>query len=373
MNLENPMPSIPHGIAPANAPFDDLQIERQRLTRNGFWWLLFCLGSGLACAAWAPLQEGVPAPAQVVIDTRRVSVQHLQGGIVRKVLVQEGETVQTNQPLVMLDETTGKAQHAQAVQNLSGLKENLLAQQATLDGIVRSQRQRQEQERLIAQELQGLTELVKDGYAPKVQQLQLERTLVETRNQQSELQASLERTRQAILELQHQIKAAEQRLMASEQDLALLTIRATSAGQVIGLQLLGDGSVIQPAQRLMDIVPEAPTLLLEARVTPKYVDRVTVGQKVHIRFSNFSQSMQIVAEGELQSISADALTDNTHGQESYYLARVAITPAGRQKLAQHALQPGMPADVVVLTGERSLLQYLIQPFAKRIGTSLKEQ
>lgn len=361
------------GLAPSADPLNDLQAQRQRLTRQGLWWLLVCLGGGLACAAWAPLHEGVPAPGQVVIDTRRVSVQHLQGGIVRKVLVREGETVQAQQPLVQLDDTAGKAMHVQALQSLSALKESLIAQHATLKGIVRAQQQRKEQEHLISQELQSLRELVRDGFAPRVQQLQLERTLVEARTQQSELQANLDRTRQAILELQHQIKAAEQRLTAAEQDLALLTLKSTTAGQVMGVQLLGEGSVIQPAQRLMDIVPSSPKLLLEARIPPRYVDRVSAGQKVHVRFSNFNQALQIVAEGELQTVSADALTDAAHGQEPYYLARVALTETGQATLAPHLLQPGMPAEVVVLTGERSLLQYLVQPFARRMGASLKEQ
>lgn len=367
------MPAQPNAPTPSELALTSLIQERQRLTRAGMWWLLLCLGGGIACAAWAPLEEGVPAPAQVVIDTRRVSVQHLQGGIVRQVLVREGETVKINQPLVILDQTTGQAQQAQALQNLAALEENLKAQYATKNGIERAQQQRKEQETLITQELKSLSELVRDGYAPKVQQLQLQRVLIETRTQQSELLANLERSNQAIYELRHQIKAAEQRLKAAQQDLDLLNIRATTSGQVIGLQLLGNGSVIQPAQRLMDIVPLDPNLVLEARIPPRYIDRVTPGQTVHVRFHNFAQAMQIVADGKLQSISSDALTDNTPGHEAYYLARITLTADGQQKLGQHTLQAGMPADVVVLTGERSLLQYLLQPFAKRIGVSLKEQ
>ena len=358
-----------HGPSPADA----LHTERERLTRTGHWWLLACLGGGLAWAAWAPLQEGVPAPAQVVIDSRRVAVQHLQGGIVRKVHVQEGQQVQADQPLVTLDDQTGKAQYMQARQNLSVLQTSLVAQQGTLEGLARTLRQRREQEQLITQELQAIRGLVKDGYAPKVQQLQLERALVESQTQQSELLINQERTRQAMAELQHQIKAAQERLAAAEQDLSLLTLRASTSGQIMGVQLLGEGSVIQPAQRLMDIAPQGPTLVLEARIPPQWVDRIAPGQKVHVRFSNFSQALQVVAEGELQSVSPDVLSDNPANQAPYYLARVGLTEAGRQALAPHTLRAGMPADVVVLTGERSLLQYLLQPFAKRMGASLKEQ
>ena len=353
------------------APF--LQAERTRLTRWGQLWLLVCLGGGLAWAAFVPLEEGVPAPAQVVIDSRRIAVQHLQGGIVREVHVQEGQYVQTGQTLVSLDELTGKAQYMQARENVAALQASLTAQEASLEGIARTLRQRQAQEQLIQQELHAVKGMVQDGYAPKVQQLQLERTLVETQTQQTELRTNQERTRQALAELRHQIKAAEERLAAAEQDLSRLTLRASTAGQIVGIQVLGPGSVVQPAQRLMDIVPQAPTLVFDARIPPQWVDRVTPGQKVHVRFSNFSQSMQIVAEGELQSVSTDVLTEANPSLPPYFLARITLTPTGQQQLGTHTLRAGMPAEVVVLTGERSLLQYLIQPFAKRIGTSFKEQ
>lgn len=351
---------------------NDPMHEAQRLSRLGLKWLGIGLGGFLLWAALAPLDEGVPTPGQVAIDSKRKTIQHLQGGIVKKVHVREGQMVKEGDLLLELDEATVRAQREQAAQNLAGLRENVVAQQALLKGLTTAEQNRAEQRRLIEQELEGLRGLVKDGFAPKVQQLQLERSLADIQTAQTDLQTNRQRTQQAILELQHQLKAAEQRLTAAQQDLERLEIRAGVSGQVVGLQLQGDGSVIQPAQRLMDIVPDEQQLIIEARIPPQYIDRLQEGQAVNARFSNFKQSLQVVAPAKLVSISGDVLTDTNTG-EGYYLARVALTPEGLNALAGRSMQPGMPVEVVVLTGSRSLLQYLLHPLTRRIAASLKEE
>ncbi|MNV62942.1 Type I secretion system membrane fusion protein PrsE [compost metagenome] len=91
-----------------------------------------------------------------------------------------------------------------------------------------------------------------------------------------------------------------------------------------------------------------------------------------MRFTAFSHSPQLVVQGELASVSADLLTDTQSGV-SYYLARVKVTPAGMKTLGVRHLQPGMPAEVVIKTGERTLLTYLLAPLLKRMAGSLKEE
>ena len=91
-----------------------------------------------------------------------------------------------------------------------------------------------------------------------------------------------------------------------------------------------------------------------------------------VRFSAFAHSPQLVVEGKVQSVSQDLLTDVNSGV-TYFLARVVLTPDGMGALQGRRLQAGMPAEVVIKTGERSLLTYLLHPLTKRLAASLKEE
>jgi protease secretion system membrane fusion protein len=125
----------------------------------------------------------------------------------------------------------------------------------------------------------------------------------------------------------------------------------------------------------MDIVPEDEPLMLETKVAPHLIDRVHAGLPVDVRFTAFSHSPQLVVAGKVVSVSGDLLTDppTVQGTPSYYLARVAVTPEGLNRLGKRQLHPGMPVEVVFRTGERSLLTYLLHPLTKRIAASMTEE
>jgi protease secretion system membrane fusion protein len=122
----------------------------------------------------------------------------------------------------------------------------------------------------------------------------------------------------------------------------------------------------------MDIVPENELLLVETRVAPNLIDRVHAGLPVDIRFSSFSNSPTLVVDGKVVSVSGDLLSDPQSGAQ-YYLSRVSVTPEGYKKLGNRTLQPGMPVEVVLKTGERSLLAYLLHPLTKRLAAAMKEE
>ena len=343
-----------------------------RAARVGLWTLAIGLGGFLVWASFAPLDEGVPTQGMVSIDTKRRTVQHLQGGMVQEVLVREGEQVKAGQLLVRLDDSTVRANYEAARQNLAALRENVIAQNAVLQGLKAAEKNRGDQLGFIEKELNGVRGLVKDGFAPMVQQLQLERQQAEVMTSISDILTNQQRTAQALLELQHQIKAAQQRLSAAEQDLERLEIRSSADGQVVGLSIAAVGAVIQPAQRIMDIVPKGEDLTIESRVDPQFIDRIATGDAVDIRFSGFSNAPQLVVDGVLTSVSQDVLIDPAT-QQAYYLARAVITPEGLNMLGKREMQPGMPAEVIIKTGSRTMLNYLLHPLTKRVATSMKEE
>ena len=140
---------------------------------------------------------------------------------------------------------------------------------------------------------------------------------------------------------------------------------------IMGMSVHTLGGVISPGTPLMDIVPASEELIVEAQVSPIDIDRIAIGTRVNIRFSAFKSSTTPVIEGKLVQISADRLTNKDSGT-AYYLARVAVTDEGRKHLGTLALLPGMPAEVLINTGSRTLLQYLMQPASNAFARSLIE-
>jgi len=177
-----------------------------------------------------------------------------------------------------------------------------------------------------------------------------------------------------LAEVRKEVQAGRERLDAIGAELGRVRIKAPVNGQVVGLSIASIGGVVTPGQKLMDIVPGDENVVLEARIPTHMIDRIHAGDPVAVRFSAFAHSPQLVAEAIINSLSGDAVTEQTPmGNVSFYLARVSLTPEGIKKLGARQLQPGMGAEVLIKTGERSLLTYLLHPLTKRIAASMKEE
>lgn len=180
----------------------------------------------------------------------------------------------------------------------------------------------------------------------------------------SDVAGQLGETRTKVYDLRERLATVKDRDQRTE-------ILAPESGMVMGMTVHTLGGVISPGTPLMDIVPASEELIVEAQVSPMDIDRVAVGRPVDIRFSAFKSSTTPVIGGTLVQISADRLTNKDNGV-SYYLARVAVTEEGRKALGKLALVPGMPAEVLINTGARTLLQYLMQPATNAFARSLIE-
>lgn len=422
-----------------------------RAARIGLWALGLGFGGFVLWAALAPLDEGVPSQGMVAIDTKSKTVQHLSGGLVKQVLVREGEHVTEGQLLIRLDEAVARANFEATRQRYVGLlamqgrlqaeqreqssitfapdviaaaidpqiQQVVLTQQQLFQsrraalradmqsmaesvqgqkGLIQSYESmltnRKTQHALLTEELTNTRALVAEGYAPRNRQLELERMQAENQSGLAELQGNIVRASRAVNELQQRAESRKQeyrkevesqlaevsreipgdaeKYRAATDDLGRTEIKAPATGQVVGLAFQTVGGVVGPGQKLMDIVPEDQPLLVEARVPPHLIDRVKKDLPVDVRFSSFAHSPQLVVQGKVVSISGDLLTDQ-HAGISYYLARVMVTTEGYKELGNRQLHPGMPVDVVFLTGERSMLTYLLKPLTKRLAASMKEE
>jgi protease secretion system membrane fusion protein len=422
------------------------------IVRKGLLVLGLGFGGFLLWAGMAPLDEGVPTVGTVAIDTKRKSVQHLSGGIVKEVLVREGDQVEADQVLMRLDEAVSKANFESIRQRyvgLSAVQSRLQAEQQGLSKItfqpeviaamsdpkilaqVNNQRQlfdsrkqalqadlqsmqesmkgfkaqreasqevlvqRQNQLRILRDELSHIRELVKDGYAPRNRQMEIERTVSDVQAAIADLTGTVQRASSSMAEMTQRILAREseyrkevesqladvsrevqadaEKFVAQKQELQRVEVRSPSKGQVMGLVIQTVGGVVQPGQKLMDIVPEEQALLLEAHIPPHLIDKVQVGLLADIRFNTFAHSPQLVVEGKLLSVSGDLVVDPQNPQMTHFLARLEVTAAGKKTLGARQLQPGMPAEIVIKTGERSMLTYLLNPLTKRLAGSMKEE
>lgn len=441
---------------PLNPVIDDesstgLPADSKSAARVGLWALGLGFGAFVLWAAFAPLDEGVPGPGIVAIDTKRKPVQHLSGGIIKEVLVREGEEVKAGQVLLRMDDAVSRSNFESVRQRYLGLramqgrleaenrgqanikfhpdlvaasKDALIQQQmitqqqlfetrrmalqADLQSIEESIRgqqstaqayegmlgNRKNQLALLNEELNNTRGLVKEGYVPRNRQLELERMVADSNNGLAELQGNIARGLHSVAELRQrmivrqkefrkdvdsqladvtrEVQSDEVKYRAVEQDLERTDVKAPVAGQVMSLAVQTPGAVLQPGQKIMDVVPENEALLLEVHVAPHLIDHVKDGLKVDVRFSSFAHSPQLVVSGNVVSISSDLIVE-PQSNNSYYLARVRVSSEGLKTLGSRQMQPGMPVEVVFKTGERSLLTYLLHPLTKRLAAAMKEE
>ena len=243
-----------------------------------------------------------------------------------------------------------------------------------------------------ADELEDTRALLDEGYSDKARLRSVERNLASYQGEAADLSATIAstevqigETRLQILQLnrefqnevvnelgevQTRLKDAQERSTALQDIVSRTTVRAPVAGVINGMQVHTEGGVIGPGTVIAEIVPLTEELILEVQVSPLDIDRVYEGQEAMIRFSSFGNRTPTIF-GSLLSLSADAIQDPNTGM-TYYLARVEVSPEGMADLGDLELLPGMPAEVFISTGSRTLLQYLFKPFSNAMARSFIE-
>jgi HlyD family type I secretion membrane fusion protein len=275
------------------------------------------------------------------------------------------------------------------------LEENLRGLQEQINGLQALQAGKKTQIRLLTDELESMSDLVLYGYVPKVRLMELQRTLADISGSRGEDIANIARTRSSIAEIKLRMvqtrqdyqKEAQQQLPETQKELETLgnrltilnedvdraELRASVDGIVVGLGVFTIGGVIQPGQTVLEIVPERGAMIVEVQIPTHLIEKVRVGLSAEIRFSTVQGSQLPAIEGELINVSADRFIDQASGQP-YYLGAVKFTEEAKLRMAtsNHGISPGMSVDVIIKTGERTLLEYLTTPLLKRISGALRE-
>lgn len=286
-----------------------------------------------AFAVWggtAPLDSAAIAPGSVRLDTNRKTVQHLEGGIVRRIDVREGARVKSGQVLITLDTTRTKAQIRLLRAQLGSVKKQI---------------------DLISQEISDVSSLRDKGLVRKPVLLALQRRKAELLGQQSKHRSAMAVARDS-------------------QDRS--TVRAPIAGTVVDLRVHTPGGVIKAGDPLLTIVPAKELLVIEARVSPNDIDIVRAGMKANVRLTPYGAREVPPVAGSVEWVSADRMTDKNDGAR-YYLARITLGTDAGSLGPNVRLYPGMPAEVMIVTGRRTLLDYLFSPLLRSFRRAFREE
>lgn len=175
-----------------------------------------------------------------------------------------------------------------------------------------------------------------------------------------------------LREIQGQIGEYVERKVAAEDELKRIDIIAPQNGIVHHLAVHTVGGVISPAEDIMRIVPDSDKLKIEAQISPQDIDQIRFGQKVVVRMSAFNQRTTPELNGEVSRIAADLTQDQQTGR-SWYLVRIRVSPEEFARLGDLNVVAGMPADVLIQTGERTVLSYLVKPLTDQFSRAFKEE
>lgn len=168
-----------------------------------------------------------------------------------------------------------------------------------------------------------------------------------------------------VFDLKERASAMAERVRRTE-------VLAPAAGMVLGLAVHTEGGVISPGTPILDIVPDGEELIVEAELQTVDIDRVSLGMLADLRFSAFKSGTTPVIKGEVIKLSADSLINQNTGMP-YYSVRLSVSDEGMETLGDQELLPGMPAEVLINTGSRTLFQYLMQPATDAVARSMIEE
>ena len=311
---------------------DDLTAghDEQHYVRLGWVMCLLGFGGFVLWASFAPLDKGIPAPGIVITSNQRQIIQSPIGGVVEAILVKDGDEVKAGQVLIRLNKLQTSAQAFSAKESIAS---------------------KQRQVQMMKEQLAGMRELEKDGYIAKNRLLELERTYTQ---------------------LSETLAQDQSKFAAYQFDLENTDIKAPVDGSVQNLEVFTKGAVTSAGAKLMEVEPTNQPLMIEAKVPIHMIDKLKVGLPVEILFPAFNQRSTPNIPGEVVVVPNNSSLDQKTG-EMFYKIRVKVSERGIKLLNQNQIKPGMPAEVFIVTGERSLMSYLFKPMLDRAHTALREE
>ncbi len=282
-----------------------------------------------------------------------------------------------------------------ALQNeMAAIEEGIAGQKVQMRGLEESRENKKQQKKFTQEQLESMRELAKDGYVARNRLLDLERAMAQLNGSIAEDTGNIGRIKRQIAELelrrsqrqqeyqrevrtqladvQKEANALSERLTSQDFEHAGNDVKAPVAGTVVGMTVFTKGAVVASGFKMMDIVPDGDELEVEGSIPVHLIDKIHAGLKVELAFSAFNQNTTPQIPGIVTNVSPDRLVEERTGQP-YYKMKAKISPEGIKMLAKHKVISGMPVDMFVKTGERTMMSYLLKPLLDRARTALTEE
>ncbi|CAM3192451.1 HlyD family type I secretion periplasmic adaptor subunit [Janthinobacterium lividum] len=305
-----------------------------------------------------------------------------------------GVTADSGSEFTQLQRQLMDARQQALSRELEVLAELSAGYEAELAGLQGSHAARRQQEAGLREQVDGLRALADDGFVSRNRLIDSERLLAQTNaalaqdvgrigqlqrqiNEQG-LRKKLKREQfQAEVQGQRaeywlQVESLSERLRSAQYSLQNSVIRAAVDGIVVGMSVFTEGGYVRSGERLMSLVPAGRHNIIEAQLPVHLVDKIKKGLPVTIMLTALNQNVTPRITGIVSVVGADRLLDERSGN-AYYNVEVDLTPASFASLRSQELRPGMPAEVFIRTGERSLLSYLFKPIRDRARSALSEE
>ena len=283
-------------------------------------------------------------------------------------------------------------------ENLQGqiaiLKQKGEQSKKEIDGLNAQVTSADDQIKFLNEEIKTVRILLEQGNANKPRLLALQRAKAQLEGQRGENQAQIARAEQLVAETELSVKNQQndfqnkvatdlkdtqmqlgdlgERVRASKDVMNRVVITSPVTGIVTALGVHTKGGVIAPGAKIMDIVPIGDKLIVEAKVSPQDIDVVHANMKAQVRLTSFKSRNVPPVEGTVENVSPDRFVDERSGI-SYFIARIEIPKENIDKLKNVELSSGMPADVMIVTGTRTLLQYILSPISDSFHAAFREQ
>ena len=303
-----------------------------------FWVIMFLW------SYFATLEEVTRGQGRVIASSKIQVIQNLEGGIVKEILVQTGDEVLQSQPLIKLDETQFKSELASMQQRLERL-------QAQSNAAI-------ENFELIQQEQDIVAPLVEKGVESQMELIRLKQRLNEAQSNILQIDAEIEATIETIPTLKDRLERT--------------VVRASMNAVVNRLLVNTVGGVVQPGSPMLELVPIDDELVVEVEISPKDIAYVIPGQRASIKLTAFDFAKFGALDGNVTKISADSLSKEDGS--IWYLCQVSVPVDTMTTLGKTIqIQTGMVAQVDIISGEKTVLQYLLQPVTKIANEAFRER
>lgn len=359
------------------------------------WFAVLFIVTAFLWAKHAVLDEVTSGAGKVIPSSQVQVVQNLEGGIVSKIFVKEGAKVSKNQIIMQIDDTRFSASYKESVAKEVSLQlkiARLTAEttskpihipaqlqkahalqaaqaQAILTSRLKQKKQLKRSYSLAMKELKLMRPLVSEGAASAVEVLQQERAVNDLNGKMIAFQSD------ALTELagaKAELEGLQQSNLAQQDRITRTKVRSPVNGIVKQIKVTTIGGVVQPGSDLVEIVPLDDTLLIEAKIRPQDIGFISPNQKATVKISAYDFSIYGSLDATVEQISADTIVDEK--DEPYYLIRVRTQKnfLGSDKKPLHII-PGMHATVDILTGNKTVLDYILKPILKARQNALRER